>query len=293
MARAFADLHCHSKGSFDCLSDPRQMMQTAVSHGLTHLAITDHDRIDVALKARDAAPEGLTVIVGEEVKTLDGDLICLFLERAIEPGASAADTIAAAREQGAPGRHPAPVRSHARVAAARRGDGEPRRRRSIGSRRTTRASSAMGMRTPRSSRASTTCPVSQCRMRIRSWRSASPTPRSMETRRRRTACSPLFARPRSSPAGPVSTSGPGRRSQSWSIAPAETAGSVRRAPRPTRREPIERNDRERHGRTGPSTGGGRAARCGIVRSPGYVEHPSAPHSHARSPLARRGDGRGR
>jgi len=31
------------------------MMQTAVAHGLTHLAITDHDRIDVALTARDAA----------------------------------------------------------------------------------------------------------------------------------------------------------------------------------------------------------------------------------------------
>jgi predicted metal-dependent phosphoesterase TrpH len=101
MPRAFADLHCHSKGSFDCLSDPRQMMQTAVSRGLTHLAITDHDRIDVALAARDMAPPGLTVIVGEEVKTLDGDLICLFLERPLAPGSPAADTIAAAREQGA------------------------------------------------------------------------------------------------------------------------------------------------------------------------------------------------
>jgi predicted metal-dependent phosphoesterase TrpH len=101
MGRAFVDLHTHSRGSFDSLSDPRQMMHAAVSRGLTHLAITDHDRIDVALKAREVAPEGLTVIVGEEVKTLDGDLICLFLERAIEPGASASDTIAAAHEQGA------------------------------------------------------------------------------------------------------------------------------------------------------------------------------------------------
>jgi predicted metal-dependent phosphoesterase TrpH len=40
------------------------------------------------------------VIVGEEVKTRDGDLICLFLERVIPPGLSVADTIAAAREQG-------------------------------------------------------------------------------------------------------------------------------------------------------------------------------------------------
>lgn len=98
--RAFVDLHCHSGGSFDCLSAPREMVRAASERGLTHLAITDHDRIDVALKARALAPAGLTVIVGEEVRTREGDLICLFLERAIPPGLSALETIAAAREQG-------------------------------------------------------------------------------------------------------------------------------------------------------------------------------------------------
>jgi len=98
--RAFVDLHCHSRGSFDCLSKPGDIVKAASERGLTHLAITDHDRIEVALEARDLAPAGLTVIVGEEVKTRDGDLICLFLERAIPPGLSAVDTIAAAREQG-------------------------------------------------------------------------------------------------------------------------------------------------------------------------------------------------
>jgi predicted metal-dependent phosphoesterase TrpH len=100
MSRAFVDLHCHSKGSFDCLSEPRDIIKAARDRGLTHLAITDHDRVDVALRAREMAPDGLTIIVGEEVKTSDGDLICVFLERAIPPGLSALDTIAAAREQG-------------------------------------------------------------------------------------------------------------------------------------------------------------------------------------------------
>jgi predicted metal-dependent phosphoesterase TrpH len=68
---------------------------------LTHLAITDHDRIDVALEARDLATSGLTVIVGEEVKTLEGDLICLFLETAIPPGLPVVESIARARDQGA------------------------------------------------------------------------------------------------------------------------------------------------------------------------------------------------
>jgi len=98
--RAFVDLHCHSRGSFDCLSAPKDIVKAASDRGLTHIAITDHDRIDVAQEARTLAPAELTVIVGEEVKTRDGDLICLFLERAIPPGLSAAETIAAAREQG-------------------------------------------------------------------------------------------------------------------------------------------------------------------------------------------------
>jgi predicted metal-dependent phosphoesterase TrpH len=98
--RAFVDLHCHTRGSFDSLSDPAAVMRAALSRGLTHLAITDHDRIEVALRARDRAPSGLTILVGSEVRTVDGDLICLFLERPIPAGLPVADTIAAAREQG-------------------------------------------------------------------------------------------------------------------------------------------------------------------------------------------------
>jgi hypothetical protein len=97
---AFFDLHCHTSASFDSLARPRDQVRAAAARGLTHLAITDHDRIDGALEARDHAPDGLTVIVGEEVKTADGDLICLFLERPLAPGRPAIETIAAAREQG-------------------------------------------------------------------------------------------------------------------------------------------------------------------------------------------------
>ncbi len=99
-ARAFVDLHCHTSASFDCLAKPESVVRAAVTRGITHLAITDHDTIDGALLARDAAPEGLTVIVGEEVKTADGDLIALFLEHAVAPGQPAAETIAEVRAQG-------------------------------------------------------------------------------------------------------------------------------------------------------------------------------------------------
>jgi hypothetical protein len=97
---AFVDLHCHTSASFDSLASPQAVVRVAAARGLTHLAVTDHDRIDGALRARDAAPEGLTVLIGEEIRTADGDLIAVFLERPIPPGLSVADTIAAVRDQG-------------------------------------------------------------------------------------------------------------------------------------------------------------------------------------------------
>jgi predicted metal-dependent phosphoesterase TrpH len=98
--RAFIDLHCHTSASFDSLARPGAVVAKAARLGLTHLAITDHDRIDGALRARDAAPDGLVVIIGEEVRTADGDLIALYLERAVAPGLSARDTIAEVRAPG-------------------------------------------------------------------------------------------------------------------------------------------------------------------------------------------------
>jgi len=43
--RAFIELHCHTSASFDSLANPLAVAQAAASRGLTHLAITDHDRI--------------------------------------------------------------------------------------------------------------------------------------------------------------------------------------------------------------------------------------------------------
>ena len=98
--RLFIDLHCHTSASFDSLASPDAVVRAAASRGLTHLAVTDHDRIDGALRARDAAPAELTVLLGEEIKTADGDLIAVFIDELVPPGLSAVETIAAIREQG-------------------------------------------------------------------------------------------------------------------------------------------------------------------------------------------------
>lgn len=100
MTTVLADLHCHSSASFDSLAAPEAVTRVAHERGLTHLAITDHERIDGALRARESAPPGLTVIVGEEVRSRDGDVIGLFLEEAIPAGLSALETIAAIHAQG-------------------------------------------------------------------------------------------------------------------------------------------------------------------------------------------------
>ena len=101
--RAFVDLHCHTSASFDSLATPGAVIRAAAARGLTHLAITDHDRIDGALDAQSrAATEapGLTVLVGQEIRTTAGDLIGVFLDEAIRPGLSPAEAVAAVRAQG-------------------------------------------------------------------------------------------------------------------------------------------------------------------------------------------------
>lgn len=99
-AAVFADLHCHSSASFDSLTRPADLVRVALERGLTHLAITDHGSLAGALAARDLAAEGLTVIVGEEVRSADGDVIGLYLETPVPGGLSALETIAAIHVQG-------------------------------------------------------------------------------------------------------------------------------------------------------------------------------------------------
>ena len=98
--RCFVDLHCHTGRSFDSLSDPERVVHKAAEQGLTHLAITDHDRIDGALEVRDRAPEGLTVIVGEEVRSLGGDIVALWIAEAIPSGLPVDETIERIHGQG-------------------------------------------------------------------------------------------------------------------------------------------------------------------------------------------------
>lgn len=93
------DLHLHTSASHDCLADPREVVERARERGLDRIAVTDHDRIEGALRARET--DASLVIVGEEVRTAEGlDLIGLFLHRRIPPGWPFREVAAAIRAQG-------------------------------------------------------------------------------------------------------------------------------------------------------------------------------------------------
>jgi len=93
------DLHLHTEGSWDCLSDPEAVLEAALSKGYGRLAITDHNRLHVALRMAERYPE--RVIPGEEVKTAEGiDVIGLYLSEEIPKGTPAEETIERIRDQG-------------------------------------------------------------------------------------------------------------------------------------------------------------------------------------------------
>lgn len=98
---ARVDLHCHTARSFDGIAEPAAVAARAAERGLTHVAITDHETLDGAFEARRSAPTGLTILIGCEVNTPQGDLIFVFLDRPLPSGLTARATIEAGREQGA------------------------------------------------------------------------------------------------------------------------------------------------------------------------------------------------
>jgi predicted metal-dependent phosphoesterase TrpH len=113
-----ADLHVHSAWS-DGAQRPDAIVRACAGR-LDVLAITDHDEIQGALEARAFAREhglAVEVVVGEEISTLNGHLLGLYLEERVPPGLPAAATVELIHAQGglAVAAHPFhPVRGSAR-----------------------------------------------------------------------------------------------------------------------------------------------------------------------------------
>lgn len=93
------DFHMHTSHSRDSLMSPDRLVRQAIQEGLTCVAVTDHNTINGALAVKELSPP-FTVIVGEEVKSRQGDIIGLFLEKTIPGGLDAVDTVRCIKEQG-------------------------------------------------------------------------------------------------------------------------------------------------------------------------------------------------
>jgi hypothetical protein len=98
-----ADIHLHTDRS-DGLASPRAVLDwVCAKTDLAVIAITDHNTVDGAHEAAAlAAQEGypVDVIIGQEVDSSQGHIIGLWAPERVEPGASAADTVAAIHAQG-------------------------------------------------------------------------------------------------------------------------------------------------------------------------------------------------
>jgi predicted metal-dependent phosphoesterase TrpH len=104
-ALAFADFHIHTRFSRDSILSEDKFIRVAMERGLTHVAVTNHNNVEGAIAVRDRVAElgvddRLTVILGEEVSTADGEVVGLFLERTIPRGLTADETADEIHTQG-------------------------------------------------------------------------------------------------------------------------------------------------------------------------------------------------
>jgi predicted metal-dependent phosphoesterase TrpH len=85
------DLHVHTYYSYDSSITPEELVFYAEKRGLDCVAITDHDRIDGALKIMKEI--SFPIIVGMEISSRDGHVLGLNLQESIPSGLSADETV--------------------------------------------------------------------------------------------------------------------------------------------------------------------------------------------------------
>jgi predicted metal-dependent phosphoesterase TrpH len=94
------DLHVHTAHSACSAFLPvRKIEKIALRRGLNGVAITDHNSIEGALELKAMARK-IQVIVAEEIKTREGEIIGYFLSEKIPAGLPVQETILEIRQQG-------------------------------------------------------------------------------------------------------------------------------------------------------------------------------------------------
>lgn len=116
-----ADLHTHTKHSGlskvlfleipDSVSEPEDVVRAAEARRLDVLCVTDHNSIRGGLEARRHA-KSVEVVVGEEVQTVDGEVLGLFLSEDVPPGLTAQEAVDVIHGMGGVAIAPHPFSAH-------------------------------------------------------------------------------------------------------------------------------------------------------------------------------------
>lgn len=92
------DLHTHSVASPDGGITATVYKQVIEANQLDYVAVTDHNTIDFAVELQGKL--GDRIIIGEEIMTLDGEVIGLYLQKTIAPNLGLQETIQEIKQQG-------------------------------------------------------------------------------------------------------------------------------------------------------------------------------------------------
>ncbi len=92
------DLHAHTMWSGDATTTPEELEEAVVAAGIDVLCITDHATINGAVALADRLP--CRVVVGEELRTVAGEIIGLFLTERLPWGLSPSAAAERIRAQG-------------------------------------------------------------------------------------------------------------------------------------------------------------------------------------------------
>jgi predicted metal-dependent phosphoesterase TrpH len=92
------DLHVHSCYSQDSLITPEELVFYAKKNGMDGIAVTDHDRLDSAIKI--AKESEFLIIPGMEITSSDGHIVALRISEPIPKGLSADETVERIHEAG-------------------------------------------------------------------------------------------------------------------------------------------------------------------------------------------------
>lgn len=96
-------MHSHTMWSGDCTTTPDEIVEAVLAVGLDVLCVTDHNATAGAFRMAEVFAEAevpCRVVVGEELRVGQGELIGLFLTERIAPGIGVLDAAKAIRDQG-------------------------------------------------------------------------------------------------------------------------------------------------------------------------------------------------